>query len=311
MNHREASRKLAVQDKALRRAWLTFSDLGAVELNEGVTMVGRGERCHLVLHDPLISRWHACFVLDAQGVLVKDLGSTNGVFVNGQRVEEPRVLVESDRIILGCREARLGFNPPPPTFPFHRRADAVETVRKSGEGARAPQDAMTAPPDGVSLESPQRLSMTDPGPGETTRPGKLLEMLSEVAEKALSSGRGIEAERILARPLTEFLDRARASKAVTRSDAVLASALAVKLARATGKGQWIEYVFRLGTALVWPPPAEVIDEVQATIRSVAQIDRGLFTAYLEVIRAGQKRLDPSERLLIRRLEGLRAALALI
>ena len=304
MTHRESIRRFQqAPAKSTRRAWLNFSDLGAVELVEGVTMVGRGERCHLVLQDPLISRWHACFVLDAQGVLVKDLGSTNGVFVNGQRVDEPRVLVESDRVILGCREGRLGFNPPPVTAPVHRRADAVETVRKGvhHDGPPAARDMVTAPPAGLA----------DTGGGDTTRPGNLLEMLSEVAEKAFSSGRGIEAERILGRPLNEFLERARNNKAVVRSDAALASSLAVKLARATGKSQWIEYIFRLGILLVWPPPAEVIDELHAAIRCIPQVDRELFGTYLEVIRAAQKRLDPSERLLIRRLEGLRGPLVLV
>ena len=58
-----------------------------------MTIVGRGEGCQLVLDDPLISRRHACFVVDDREVTLKDLGSTNGVLVNGARVDELQVVV--------------------------------------------------------------------------------------------------------------------------------------------------------------------------------------------------------------------------
>src|SRR5215218_6193939 len=52
--------------------------------------------------DPEISRQHARFSRDAQGQLVvEDLGSTNGTYVNGQRISGPRVLNPGDTVQMG------------------------------------------------------------------------------------------------------------------------------------------------------------------------------------------------------------------
>jgi DNA-binding CsgD family transcriptional regulator len=62
---------------------------GAIHrLAEGATIIGRGEEADLVLADDGVSRKHVKLLRSAGGVLnVVDLGSTNGVFVNGERIE--------------------------------------------------------------------------------------------------------------------------------------------------------------------------------------------------------------------------------
>ncbi len=50
------------------------------------TTVGRSPECTLRLDEPGISRMHARLVPTAEGLLVEDLGSTNGSFINGKRV---------------------------------------------------------------------------------------------------------------------------------------------------------------------------------------------------------------------------------
>ena len=57
--------------------------------------------------DPEISRQHARIARDAQGQLVvEDLGSTNGTYVNGQRVAARELLRPDDRIRIGGTEFR-------------------------------------------------------------------------------------------------------------------------------------------------------------------------------------------------------------
>lgn len=63
-------------------------------------LIGRGSRCNLVLDDPTVSRRHAELQREDQGWLLTDLGSTNGTWVNGWRVDRAFVH-DGDRIFLG------------------------------------------------------------------------------------------------------------------------------------------------------------------------------------------------------------------
>jgi len=54
--------------------------------SDGLLRIGRSAMCEIVLNDTSISRRHAEIVLTDQGWVVRDLGSTNGTFVNGIRV---------------------------------------------------------------------------------------------------------------------------------------------------------------------------------------------------------------------------------
>ena len=66
-------------------------------------VVGRSRDCDLVLEDPNVSRRHMELRRDRAGWIAVDLGSTNGVKVNGRRVEEAP-LEPGDEIAVGvCR----------------------------------------------------------------------------------------------------------------------------------------------------------------------------------------------------------------
>jgi len=64
----------------------------AFELRNGTTLVvGRALNSDIPVFDPTISRRHAELVCDDTGVMVRDLGSSNGTFVNGAKIENARV----------------------------------------------------------------------------------------------------------------------------------------------------------------------------------------------------------------------------
>ncbi len=77
-----------------------FSQGSVLVLHRGVYTLGREEDCDLVLPDPRVSRKHARVERDAAGTRLVDLNSTNGTFVNGQRVQRHQ-LRNGDRIGLG------------------------------------------------------------------------------------------------------------------------------------------------------------------------------------------------------------------
>jgi pSer/pThr/pTyr-binding forkhead associated (FHA) protein len=69
--------------------------------------VGRSSGCQLVLADDDVSREHAAFVRRWSGVEVRDLGSKNGIEVDGERVAGARRLRDGDMTVVGSTRLRL------------------------------------------------------------------------------------------------------------------------------------------------------------------------------------------------------------
>lgn len=67
---------------------------------KGVTVVGRARECDLRIPTRDTSRRHCEITVSDKGVAVRDLNSSNGVFVNGRRVEESR-LNAGDKLTIG------------------------------------------------------------------------------------------------------------------------------------------------------------------------------------------------------------------
>ncbi len=82
-------------------ATLVLPDGGRIEIGDGAPVVlGRMPESDIVLNDPNVSRRHAEFRRTAEGVVVADLGSTNGTRVNGSPVRE-RMLESGDEVTVG------------------------------------------------------------------------------------------------------------------------------------------------------------------------------------------------------------------
>ena len=69
-------------------------------LGLGETLAGRSPECAIFLGDVTVSRHHARFFVDERGLRVEDLGSTNGTYVNGDRVDA-YALGPDDELIIG------------------------------------------------------------------------------------------------------------------------------------------------------------------------------------------------------------------
>ncbi len=78
-----------------------------INLPDGQFVIGRAADCQLSLDDPLVSRNHATLSVSPDAVLIADLGSRNGVRVNGERIESERALAHGDQITIGSQEMTI------------------------------------------------------------------------------------------------------------------------------------------------------------------------------------------------------------
>jgi hypothetical protein len=82
----------------------TPTNIAPVSFALAEVTVGREPTCDFVLDDRTISSKHARLVFRQNQWWLEDLGSTNGTFLNDQRIEGPTVITHGDRIQLGQYE---------------------------------------------------------------------------------------------------------------------------------------------------------------------------------------------------------------
>ena len=64
-----------------------------IRLNRALVVVGRHPECDAQLNSPRVSRWHCCMTEVDGEVWVRDLGSTNGTWIDGRRVSSGRLRI--------------------------------------------------------------------------------------------------------------------------------------------------------------------------------------------------------------------------
>src|SRR6476646_6956357 len=265
-----------------------------LELNEGTFAVGRNASCQLSLDDPLVSRRHALFEVAAGGVTVEDLNSRNGVIVNGHRIDSKVSISVGDRILIGSQELTLLAARDP------QNSGAAGVGKMTLPKMRVNTPSSGFPP--VQIES-------DPEPSMVRRADQF-KLLSGVAEKALAMGKAGEAERLLASALADVIEATRAGRPLPPTLVDQAAKFSAKLATATGKGGWADYVVELYQAQKRPCPAHVIDELYNAMRKVTAVDLHRLRTYVAMLRQNLPRYGPAERFLFQRLEGLARLAAL-
>jgi pSer/pThr/pTyr-binding forkhead associated (FHA) protein len=75
-------------------------------LDDPLTVVGRARACEVHLDSSRVSRRHCCLAFGNGQVLVRDLGSTNGTWINGHRIAEATLLPGD---VLGIAHLRFRF----------------------------------------------------------------------------------------------------------------------------------------------------------------------------------------------------------
>ncbi|MDH3189219.1 MAG: FHA domain-containing protein [Acidimicrobiia bacterium] len=71
-----------------------------IEVNDA-RVLGRSEEADVLLDDPYASEFHMRLIAQENGLVLHDLGSTNGTYVNGRRVTAPTALRRGDSVQVG------------------------------------------------------------------------------------------------------------------------------------------------------------------------------------------------------------------
>jgi predicted component of type VI protein secretion system len=70
-------------------------------------LIGRGEECNLRPQSSLVSRKHCVILVEKDSAAIEDFGSTNGTFLNGEKLTERQALKDGDRIKVGMLELEV------------------------------------------------------------------------------------------------------------------------------------------------------------------------------------------------------------
>lgn len=171
----------------MRRKLLLNDGLRERELQlVGRIVVGRDPACEISHDDSLLSRRHAEFLASADVVKVRDLGSRNGVFVNGTRAVE-RVLAEGDVIQIGPLRARFLIDRAVAGIaPEEFDGDRTAVIRKvfAGQSSTALADS------GLSDDTDQDATRLVPAPAITEDDGPTLFVAAPPAGAAVGHPAG-------------------------------------------------------------------------------------------------------------------------
>jgi DNA-binding CsgD family transcriptional regulator len=105
----------------------TGSGSELVRLESDRITIGKSPDNDVVLDDPVVSRLHAVIERYAAGWAIRDLGSRNGTYVNGERIGSERALRPGDEIRLG--DTRLNY-----------RADVISDLPSATRASQAPPE---------------------------------------------------------------------------------------------------------------------------------------------------------------------------
>jgi predicted component of type VI protein secretion system len=151
-----------------------------------VTVIGRREDCDLRIPLNDVSRKHARLIKEEGGMRLEDLGSSNGTYLNGQRVEREAILQAGDSIQVGPVVFVLQVD----GYPADEELNPVTAESVAAAAMFAPAAAVPTPPgvDAPEVVDPDSLEPLPLGDDPTADYGAPAEYAAEGGEYATEGG---------------------------------------------------------------------------------------------------------------------------
>ena len=286
-----------------------------VRLSDGDFSIGRSSACDLILDGHLVSRRHCVLRVTERGVMVRDLGSRNGVLVNSHRIDEVAWLQHGDQLNVGSYAMSIVFRsaeqrPDRPTESHDRdhalRERAVTKAHPRIPEGSPPPAGQASVPAGPGLTPQAAAPSPAPVRGIETQKGSVFEMFLGALERALGDGRATEADRVAGNLIVSLRASLLRGQIIEPSVLEAASVCVLRLIELTGRRSWFDRLFELNQAagrVMGKPSLDLLEGLAA--KGVAP-DPASLAAYVAVVRERAVSLDALDRRGLRRLTALAA-----
>jgi hypothetical protein len=273
------------------------------DLPRGVTLIGRSLDCHVTIEDPLVSRQHARILIDDNGVSIEDLGSRNGVKLNGVTLRGRGQLQDGDRLRIGTQD--LVFCRVDPVGPVHAKTTGVLRLCAN---CRLPY-----PREMVSCPNCEETEQTE----EETLSGSFgadkqhswsVQLLVEALEKALSLSRAPDAERIVRRATAQVEELIVSGAAIDPAHVEKLANAAAQTSLHVGEPTWGAWVAQVYRRVGRIPPKSVVDRLVDLAERFPTEMAAPVAQLIDYLRSNARGSTPEDAESLARLEQLRRLL---
>jgi uncharacterized membrane protein YgcG len=273
------------------------------DLPRGTTVIGRSLDCNLTIEDPLVSRQHARIFVDDEGGTVEDMGSRNGVRVNGHAIRGSTALRDGDRVRIGTQD--FVFCRVDPAGKAHSKTTGVLRLCAN---CRLPYPReMAACPNCEATEQTDEETLSGSF-GAQNQTAWSVQLLVEALERALSLGRVGDAERIVRRATAQVEELVAAGGAIDTKTLSGLAAQAAATTLATNDPTWVLWALEIYRRTDRVPPLEVIERVGEAAADHRGVVRGALHSLLTHLDGKARSAKTGEMEALTRLERMRATL---
>jgi hypothetical protein len=224
------------------------------DLPRGATIIGRSLECHLTIDDPLVSRQHARITVGDDGAQIEDVGSRNGVRVNGVAIRSSTPLRNGDRVRIGTQE--LMFTCVDDSPPAHARTTGKLRLCATCRFPY-PREMVACPGCGATEQTDDE---TPTGSGSDGHSWSV-QLLVEALERALRLGRVSDAEGLLRRAAAQVDELVAAGNKVDGEAVVALATQATKTTLACNDPAWAIWAIDILGRSHRVPPAAMVERL--------------------------------------------------